>query len=451
MSPSAMPARWDWRGFSKRLGSRTFAPNLPSYVLWVGYIVKITFCTRDYADVSGGHNTWLCGFLPSLRRRGIESRLLCFNSSNEGEFPTVRSLRRAGFSCATVSEQEMKYTGQRVRWIFDRLAEDPPDVFVSNAAYPPAYYAGRWLREAGIPTVGICHGGGMMHFYQGLLDEFVLGRAAYQVSAFVCVSKYLEQAVLERRPKRILVRRIPCGVPIPESVAKKPNGRLRLAYVGRLVEEQKRISEVTHGLCRAVREVPGTEALIYGDGPARAAVEQILREEGDGLPVHLIGFVENDQIPKHLLECHAVVLLSDHEGLGLSLLEGMACGVVPIGLRGAPGVTEFVVDGLTGLLVGDRGDEFVAAVRRLQEDPTLWERLARSAHAKVEADYSEEVCAARWQELFHTLINRSGPREPLRIPRWLHLPPIHPALAWLDPRPRQELIRRARRFVGRVK
>ena len=395
---------------------------------------------------------WLSRFfLPDLSRRGIESRVLCFHLSPEEEFPTVRSLRQAGFSCTTVSEEEIKYTKQRVRWIFDRLTEDPPDVFVVNAVYPAAYYAGRWLREAGIPTVGICHGGGMMNFYPGLLDEFVLGRAAYQVSALVCVSKGLEQAVLERRPKGILVRSIPSGVPIPENVAKKPNGRLRLAYMGRLVEEQKRISEVAHGLCRAVREVPGTEALIYGDGAERAAVEQILREEGNGLPVQLVGFVENDQIPKHLLECHAVVLLSDQEGLGLSLLEGMASGVVPIGLRGAPGVTEFVVDGLTGLLVGDRGDEFVAAVRRLREDPALWERLARSAHAKVEADYSEKVCADRWQELFHKLVNSSGPRKPLRIPRRLHLPPVHPSLSWLDRRPHQELTRRAQRFVSRVK
>src|SRR5713226_6143641 len=308
--------------------------------------MKVTFCTRDYANVSGGHNTWLCHFLPNLRRRGIESRVLCFTASPEEEYPTVRSLRQAGFSCTTVSEEEMKYTEQRVRWIFERLADDPPDVFVSSAVIPAAYYAGRWLREAGIPTVGICHGGGMWVFYPGLLDEFVLGRAAYQVSVFVCISKYLEQAVPERRPKGLLVRSIIYGVPIPENVAKKPNGRLRLAYVGRLVEEQKRISEVTHALCRAVREVPGTEALIYGDGPARPVVEQILREEGEGLPVHLVGFVENDQIPKYLAECHAVVLLSDHEGLPLSLLEGMACGVVPIGLRGAPGVTELVVDGL---------------------------------------------------------------------------------------------------------
>jgi len=349
----------------------------------------------------------------------------------------------------------MKYTEQRVRWIFERLADDPPDVFVSSAVIPAAYYAGRWLREAGIPTVGICHGGGMWVFYPGLLDEFVLGRAAYQVSVFVCISKYLEQAVPERRPKGLLVRSIIYGVPIPENVAKKPNGRLRLAYVGRLVEEQKRISEVTHALCRAVREVPGTEALIYGDGPARPVVEQILREEGDGLPVHLVGFVENDQIQKHLLECHAVVLLSDYEGLGLALLEGMACGIVPIGLRQARGgAPEIIEDGVTGLLVDDRGDGFVAAVRRLRYDAALWERLARSARAQVEAEYTEELCAARWQELLRELVNSCASRKPLRIPRRLHLPPVHPSLAFLDkrvPRPHQRLIRRVRRFVSRVK
>jgi len=354
----------------------------------------------------------------------------------------------------TSSDEEKKYTEQRVRWILERLAEDPPDVFVSNMVIPAAYYAGRWLREVGIPTVGICHVGADHFLYPGLLDQFVFGRAAYQVSAFVCVSKYLEQDVLERGPKGILVRRIFCGIPIPEDVAKKPNGQLRLAYVGRLAEEAKRISEVTHALCRAVRELPGTEAFIYGDGEERPAVEHILREEGDGLPVHLVGRVENDQIPKHLLKSHAVVLLSDWEGLPVSGMEGMACGVVPIGLRHARGgAPELIEDGVTGLLVDDRGDGFVAAVRRLREDQALWERLARSARAQAEAEYSEEICAARWQELLRELVNSCASRKPLQIPRRLHLPPVHPAfaLAWLDarlPRPHQELIRRVRRFVG---
>src|SRR5215471_15348763 len=56
--------------------------------------MKVTFFTRDYANVSGGHNTWLCRFLPDLRRRGVESRLLCFHLSPQEEFPTARSGQR---------------------------------------------------------------------------------------------------------------------------------------------------------------------------------------------------------------------------------------------------------------------------------------------------------------------------------------------------------------------
>ncbi len=416
--------------------------------------MKVTFCTRESDKVSGGQNTWLCRFLPELCRRGIEPRLLCFTSSGKEELPTVRSLRQSGISCTTASREECRYTEQGVRWILEQLAEDLPDVFVSNMVILAAYYAGRWLREAGIPTVGICHGGGMSEFYPGLLDEFVLGRAAYKVSAFVCVSKDLEQDVVKRNPKGALIRRIFCGVSVPDGMARRLNGRLRLVYVGQLVEERKRISEVTHALCRAVCEVPGTEAFIYGDGPDRAIVEQILQNQGDGLPVHLVGFVENDEIRKRLLESHAMVLLSDHEGLPVSVLEAMACGVVPIGLRRAPGVTELVVDGVTGLLVDDRTEGLVAAVRRLREDPALWERLALSARASMEADYSLEICATLWEELLHNLVNNGGPPKSLRIPWRIDLPPVHAALASIDERvsrPHQRLIEQTRRLVCQLK
>ncbi len=414
--------------------------------------MKVTVCTSESSDLSGGQNTWLCNFLPELRRLGIEPRVLCFTLSREVEFPTVRSLRQAGISCTTCFDQEKRYTKQRVRWLLEQLAKDPPDVFVANMVIPAAYYAGRWLREAGIHTVGICHVGVDHFLYRGLLNEFVFGSETYRVSALVCVSNYLEQDVLKQRPTGVWVRSIPCGVLIPKETVKKPNGPLRLAYVGRLTEEAKRISEVTHALCRAVREVPDVEALIYGDGEERAAVERKLREEGDGLPVHLVGRVDNDQIQNHLLKCHAVVLLSDWEGLGLGLLEGMACGLVPIGLCHARGgAPELIEDGVTGLLVDDRGERFVAAVRRLRKDPALWKRLARSARAQVEAKYSITICAARWKELLLELANNSASRKPLRVPSEFDLPRVYPALAVMDeraPRPHQRLIRQARHLVN---
>src|SRR2546428_4140911 len=90
-------------------------------------LMKVTFCTREYSNLSGGQNTWLCHFLPDLHRLGIESRGLFFTSSHEEELPTVRSLRQAGGKCPTSSDEEKRNTEQRGRLLPGQPAEEPPD------------------------------------------------------------------------------------------------------------------------------------------------------------------------------------------------------------------------------------------------------------------------------------------------------------------------------------
>src|SRR5262249_16707056 len=142
-----------------------------------------------------------------------------------------------------------EYSEQRIRWILTRLAADPPDVFVPNLMVP-AYYASRWVRAAGVPTVGVLHSDDAFH--RALLWVFVFGRPPYCLSALVCVSRFLEQSVQAQRPPETVVWRLPCGTPLAQQLTHAPRESLRIAYVGRLVEEQKRITDVTRALCRAV-------------------------------------------------------------------------------------------------------------------------------------------------------------------------------------------------------
>ena len=127
-----------------------------------------------------------------------------------------------------------------------------------------ALYASHWIREAGIPTVGILHSDD--DYYRGIMSEFVFGEPNYQLSAIVCVSKLLEQRVLQQQLQQTLLRRIPYGAPLPQEVASKPTDKLRLAYVGRLAQEQKRIVDTTIALCRVVREVLNTKRLTHSLG-----------------------------------------------------------------------------------------------------------------------------------------------------------------------------------------
>jgi glycosyltransferase involved in cell wall biosynthesis len=313
-----------------------------------------------------------------------------------------------------------------------RVAEHPPDIFVPNLVVP-AFYAARFIRAAGIPTVGLLRSDDA--FYAGILDVFAAGEEMWRVSALVAVSAFLAREARRRSPTDMLIRQIPSGAPLPSETARRHSGTLRLVYTGRLVEEQKRSSEVARALCRAAREIPGIEAIIYGDGEARPAVEHILQTEGQGLPVWLLGQIDSDTLQQQLLECHVIVLLSDYEGLPTSVMEGMACGLVPVCLRLRSGIDELVEHEQTGLLVDDRGTQFVAAIRRLAEDPTLWERLSQAARARIEENYSTTATAERWLELAQILRSSAPERMPMKMPRQLELPPVHPVLAREDRRP----------------
>jgi len=412
-------------------------------------MLNVTFCAYDSPETLGGPVTWLQRLLPALSAQGIESRglFLTWGGTNTG--PTLSALRAQGFDCPAVPCQD--HTSERVRWTLSHLRENPPDVFVPNLVVS-AYFAARWVRAAGIPTVGILHSDDS--FYRGLRETFVFGKREFSLSALVCVSRELEKDSLALHPERTTVWRIPYGVPVPSPRTMRPSSKLLLAYAGRMVEEQKRVSDVTRAFCQCVREVPGIEAVLYGDGDATPAVQNILATEGKGLPVRFAGKVDSHQIQNRLLECHVIVLLSDYEGLPISIMEGMACGCVPVCLRIRSGIPELIEDGVTGLLVNGRGDSFVEAIRRLRTEPGLWERLSRAARAKIERGYSVGACAAQWAELLHELHEKSGPKRPIKIPRRIALPPTHPGFAHQDPRPSRppfpvRLYRRTRMAAGR--
>lgn len=410
--------------------------------------MKVTFCTYDDRLGVGGPNPWLRRLLPELQKRGIQPKVL-FLTFDNGPFPTIDAIRQMGIPYAQAPNQD--YTNQRILWLLHQIALDPPDIFVPNLIVA-AYYAGRWVQEANIPTIGVVHSDDV--FYRGIVDAFIRVPSPYQLTGVACVSRFLEEQISEAARGEVVTSWQPCGTPVPDRVTHAPTSDMRLIYVGRLVEEQKQISQVTHALCKAVRQVPNTSAALYGDGSARASVQTILNAEGKGLPVTLVGHVDSQQIQQEMLASHVLVLLSDYEGLPIALMEAMACGLVPICLHMRSGIPELVIDGVTGLLVKDRNEDFVRAVRRLREEPGLWQRLSTAARAHIEQNYSNEICAERWVKFLHQIKDTSGFAKPLAIPDKFSLPPVHPAFANFDERRRPlptTVYRRLRRVASRWK
>jgi colanic acid/amylovoran biosynthesis glycosyltransferase len=379
--------------------------------------MKVCFATYDSSHI-GGATIFLERLLPLLQTAGIE--------------PEVHAMGRGGkpgLHCTFFKEQ-----GITVRWTpllmhvpyavrsFLRLLEEgQPDIYVPFFVLP-AYYAAGYARRAGIPTVGFLCADEL--YFSGIVDEFINGDPDFRLSAVVPVSGFLEsQASAGAAARGVIVRRIANGIPIPARTAEPAGPVFRLVYTGRLVEEAKRISEVTKALCAAAQNIPNLEAWMTGEGDA-PAVEAIIRERGMGSRVRLLGRV--DDVYDVLAQCHGLVLLSDYEGLPVSVLEAMATGVVPICLDTRSGVGEAIEHGVNGLIVKDRGADFLAAVRGLQRDPAKWQQLSLAARDTAQRRYSIEESARQWVDLLEDLFARKPARSGFPAFGALRLPPANP-------------------------
>lgn len=388
---------------------------------------KITFCAYDKPGNIGGPVTWLQLLLPALQERGFEvTCLILFHVGDTG--PLVEHLREKGVPCHTSPYHF--YTEDNIRWILERLQENPPHIFVPNLVVA-AYYAAAWAKKAGIYMVGVSHSDDP--FYHAIQKEFIDGLKYFRLSGMVCVSNELEKQLKSSDfANEIAIERIPYGVNIPQAKAQRQGPDLQVVYVGRLAEEQKRISEVTSAFCSMTSQIPNSTAVIYGHGPDRDKVEAILKDKGRGLPVTLAGCLAPQQVQEALLNAHVIVLLSDYEGLPIAVLEAMACGVVPVCLQMKSGISEQITNGITGFVVQDRDAHFVETIKNLTVDPKLWNEISTNARNFISENFTLDQSHQMWVEYLNDF--DLSVVSPIKIPQKFHLPKVNVHLARADRR-----------------
>jgi glycosyltransferase involved in cell wall biosynthesis len=212
---------------------------------------------------------------------------------------------------------------------------------------------------------------------------------------------------------------------MPATTARFSRQPFRFVYVGRLVEEQKRASDMVRAMIAVLERNSDAEFCLCGDGPARPAVQNLIKGSGVSERIKLFGNVAAEEVQALLQHSQALVLLSDYEGIPIALLEAMGAGVVPLCLNIRSGIRDVIRHEQNGFLVEDRGASFVAAAQRLMRDPGFWSRCSEAARATVQEDFSVEANAHIWVELIEELYaGRPERRIPLEIPAEFDLPPV---------------------------
>ncbi len=202
----------------------------------------------------------------------------------------------------------------------------------------------------------------------------------------------------------------PYGVPMPESPRTvTAGGPLKVLFLGRVIEAQKRVGLMARVMKRTLAEVPEIRWTIAGDGPELGAMQAEFAAEAER--VRFLGNVPYSQVPGILPEHDVYFLCSDYEGLPLSLLESMGAGLVPVASDLPSGISEVVNDG-NGIRVPIHDEDgYVAAVVRLAHEPELLAAMSVRASGEVRESHSTEAMARRWVEMLEA-------RLPDRVPAW---------------------------------
>ncbi len=168
----------------------------------------------------------------------------------------------------------------------------------------------------------------------------------------------------------------------------------RVVVLSRLVPH-KQIEDALEAVAELRSRIPDLHLDIIGDGWWRRRLVDHARRLGMADAVTFHGHI--DDVTKHHVLQHSWVhvLPSRKEGWGLAVVEAAQHNVPTVGYRSSGGLSDSIVDGVTGILV-DNHAELVDRLEQLLCDPVLRDQLGAKAQARsVEFSWTQSADAMR--------------------------------------------------------
>ena len=223
------------------------------------------------------------------------------------------------------------------------------------------------------------------------------------------VSEYLRKQVLETLGLKKEVSVIPNFVnsevfrPGESDVTRRYKGcQVVVTHVSNF-RPIKRVEDLVRAMSIVIREAQDTRLMLVGEGPERQGIELLVKELGLQRNVLMTGF--RSDVPE-LLRCSDIlVLCSDNESAGLTLLEAMSSGLPVVGTR-VGGIPEIIEDGRNGFLVPPRSpDELADRILRLTLDRELRLRMGEEGRRTVLKHFAADRVVPMYEEAYRRIVS----------------------------------------------
>jgi glycosyltransferase involved in cell wall biosynthesis len=178
-------------------------------------------------------------------------------------------------------------------------------------------------------------------------------------------------------------------------------------YVGRLSPE-KDVASLLQAVALVVAELPNFRLQIAGTGKCLAELVAPAQLLGLNDHVEFLGEVQNVQ--QLMRRASVFVLPSLTEGIPLTVLEAMACGLPVVATR-VGGTPEAVTDGMTGLLVPpSQPAQLADALLHIYRNPEAARRMGVAGRAVVETHFNVREMVESYESLYSEIVQNKQKR-----------------------------------------
>ncbi|MCR8641080.1 glycosyltransferase family 4 protein [Paenibacillus sp. N1-5-1-14] len=360
------------------------------------------------SDNIGGAQMHVFDLSKSLMKMGHEVTVIV-----GGEGPFCELLQEHGIAYRSISHlvRSIRPAADGRAFIEIRrvLKQIQPDLIATHSS--KAGWIGRMVgKTLGIPTVFTAHG---WSFAEGVPSKqrriYVIAEklAAYLATRIVTVSEHDRTLALKHKvssAKQLVA--IHNGIPdIPNLLANPKQNPPHMIMVARF-EQQKDHRTLLEALS-LVKDLNWKLDLV-GEGPLKTEMVKLAQELKLDHQVRFLG--ECKDVPRMLTQAQIFLLISNWEGLPISILEAMRAGL-PVVASDVGGVCETVEDQSNGFLI-PRGNVNVLAerIRELIESPELRIRFGAEGRLKFENQFTSKHMNDKILSLYEAITSKSGMR-----------------------------------------
>ena len=174
-----------------------------------------------------------------------------------------------------------------------------------------------------------------------------------------------------------------------------------ILFVGRFTYSDKRVDRLLYIWQKIQDRIPDWRLELLGDGIEKTALEKL------SLKLGLKNIIFHGCHPSLSYYSRAKIfsLVSNHEGLSMSMLEGMQNGCIPVIFSIDSAITDIITDDFNGCLVKPFDlDMYAEKLYKLASEPSLLNKMQPFAVQSVE-QFDIDKLGYKWIDLFQSLNN----------------------------------------------